>query len=57
MEKGVFLEIPLNVAIAHLSDESDFYRQFRAGDIGVSFWESDDSLFGALKRSLGFLYY
>ena len=47
----------LNVAIAHLSDESDFYRQFRAGDIGVSFWESDDSLFGALKRSLGFLYY
>lgn len=47
----------LNAAISHLSKESDFYRQFRTGDMGVDFWENDDSLYGALKRALGFLYY
>ncbi len=47
----------LNAVMAHLGDGSDFYRQFRTGDIELKFFENDDSIFGAIKRTLGFLYY
>jgi general secretion pathway protein D len=47
----------LNAAIAHLNNDSQFYRQFRTGDIELNFFEDDDSIFGAIKRTLGFLYY
>lgn len=47
----------LNAAIAHLNGDSQFYRQFRTGDIELKFFEDDDSIFGAIKRTLGFLYY
>ena len=47
----------LNAAMAHLKQDSEFYRQFRTGDMALDFWENDDSLYGALRRVLGFLYY
>lgn len=47
----------LNTVIASLSKDSQFYRQFRTGDMALGFWDNDDSLFGALKRVMGFLYY
>jgi len=47
----------LNAAISHLSKDSRFYRQFRTGDVELRFFEDEDSLFGAIKRTLGFLYF
>ncbi len=47
----------LNDTMAHLKEDSEFYRQFRTGDMNLGFWDNDDSLYGAIKRILGFLYY
>jgi len=47
----------LNDTMAHLKEDSEFYRQFRTGDMNLGFWDNDDSLFGAIRRILGFLYY
>ena len=47
----------LNAALVHLGNDSRFYRQFRTGDIELKFFEDDDSIFGAIKRTLGFLYF
>ncbi|SDH21152.1 type II and III secretion system protein [Roseospirillum parvum] len=47
----------LNAVISHFNEDSLFYRQFRTGDIELRFFEDDDSIFGAIKRTLGFLYY
>lgn len=47
----------LNAATAHLGNDSQFYRQFRTGDIELKFFEDDDSFFGSIKRTLGFFYY
>jgi len=56
-KKDAVANTNLNAAMAHLGQESEFYRQFRTGDMALNFWENDDSLFGAIKRILGFLYY
>jgi general secretion pathway protein D len=56
-KKDVVANTNLNAAMAHLNLESEFYRQFRTGDMALDFWENDDSLYGSLKRVLGFLYY
>lgn len=47
----------LNEVMSDLGNHSQFYRQFRTGDVGLGFFEDDDSIFGAIKRTLGFLYY
>ncbi len=47
----------LNATMAHLNDNSRFYRQFRTGDIDLKLLDDDDSIFRAIKRTLGFLYY
>jgi cytochrome c-type biogenesis protein CcmH/NrfG len=38
-------------------EHSKFYREFRAGDLRLDEWHNSDSLFSALKRALGFLWY
>ncbi|NVK18866.1 MAG: hypothetical protein HWE30_09235 [Methylocystaceae bacterium] len=47
----------LNSVMSDLRENSQFYRQFRTGDVTLGFFEDDDSIFGAIKRTLGFLYY
>ncbi len=47
----------INAVMAHLGRDSLFYRQFRTGDLDLKFFEDDDSVFGAIKRTLGFLYF
>ena len=47
----------INAATAHLGSDSRFYRQFRTGDMELKFFDDDDSLYGAIKRALGFLYF
>lgn len=34
-----------------------YYRQFRQGDLNLDSWYKDDSIWGSIKRILGFLYY
>jgi len=34
-----------------------YYRQFRQGDLSLDSWSKDDSVWGSIKRILGFLYY
>jgi general secretion pathway protein D len=46
----------IDAAFAHLARMS-FYRQFRSGDLRLDFWHREDSVAGALKRSLEFLWY
>ena len=46
----------IDAAFAHLA-HSNFYRQFRSGDLRLDIWHQQDNLLGALKRALGFLYY
>lgn len=47
----------IDAAIAHLSRENQFYRQFRTGDLELDSWNNEDTMLGAFKRALGFLYY
>ncbi|MBE0495977.1 MAG: hypothetical protein IBX45_06170 [Campylobacterales bacterium] len=46
----------IDTVLAYLKD-SNFYRQFRAGDVRLEGWSDSDTLEGALKRILSFLYY
>lgn len=45
-----------DAALANL-DRSPYLREIRTGDLRLDEWHDYDSLFGALKRALGFLYY
>jgi len=47
----------LNAVLAGLGNDSQYYRQFRTGDIELRFFEDEDSLYSALMRSLSILYY
>lgn len=38
-------------------ERSALYREFRHGDLHLNAWYAADSLIGAVKRALGFLYY
>jgi len=57
LKKEKIANTNLNAAIVHLSEENGFYRQFRTGDMGISYWENDDFFLGSLKRIPGFRYY
>lgn len=46
----------LDATLAHLG-RSAALRQMRTGDLRLDEWHDSDSLFGALKRVLSFLYY
>ena len=47
----------IDAILFHLSKESSFYRQFRSGDLELDSWNNEDTICGAIKRVLGFMYY
>lgn len=44
-------------AVFEIMDNGRYYREFRTGDLQLDEWHNSDSLFGSLKRALGFLWY
>ncbi|HOI42120.1 MAG TPA: hypothetical protein PK523_04170 [Elusimicrobiales bacterium] len=44
-------------AVFEIMDGGRYYREFRTGDLQLDEWHNSDSLFGSLKRALGFLWY
>lgn len=47
----------MDALLLRLSKESSFYRQFRLGDLEINTWNNEDTLWGAIKRIMGFVYY
>ncbi len=47
----------MDALLFRLSKESSFYRQFRLGDLEINSWNNEDTLLGAIKRIMGFVYY
>ena len=46
----------IDAVLEHLAP-GQFYREFRIGDLHLDDWHNQDTLSGALLRTLGFLYY
>lgn len=53
---GIKLTSNVDAAFAVLR-EGELYREFRQGDLKLEYWHDGDTLGGALKRTLNFLYY
>ncbi len=44
-------------AVFETLDGGKYYREFRTGDLRLDEWHNSDSMFGSIKRALGFLWY
>jgi type II secretory pathway component GspD/PulD (secretin) len=47
----------IDAVLYRFSRKSSFYRQFRRGDLDISTWNNEDTVWGAIKRVMGFIYY
>ncbi len=47
----------MDSTLLNLSRENSFYRQFRQGDLELESWNNEDTIWGAIKRAMGFIYY
>lgn len=56
INKESIISSNIKATMRHL-DSNKFHRQFRLGDLKLDSWHDDDTIAGAIKRVLGFLYY
>lgn len=58
-QKSVFGQVPMSIKIVaeHLSRSSEFYRQFRTGDLMLDRWDNSATLTNLVKQGLSFLYF